>query len=104
MDLNQGDAFFSSFHFFSIVDWKGKLLLNKNSPVSFAERLNRPFIVLGISFVYNTNKTGPNTDPSGQEIYRPGTAISDASNLCTEVGGDQNKEFRGKTSIMREGG
>ena len=38
-----------------------------------------------------------------QEIYRPGTAISDASNLCTAVGGDQNKEFRGKTSIMREG-
>ena len=35
-----------------------------------------------------------------QEIYRPGTAISDASNLCTAVGGDQNKEFRGKTSIM----
>ena len=30
-----------------------------------------------------------------QEIYRPGTAISDASNLCTAVGGDQNKEFRG---------
>ena len=39
-----------------------------------------------------------------QEIYRPGTAISDASNLCTAVGGDQNKEFRGKTSIMRGGG
>ena len=34
-----------------------------------------------------------------QEIYRPGTAISDASNLCTAVGGNQNKEFRGKTSI-----
>ena len=30
-----------------------------------------------------------------QEKYRPGTAISDASNLCTAVGGDQNKEFRG---------
>ena len=39
-----------------------------------------------------------------QEIYRPGTAISNASNLCTAVGGDQNKEFRGKTSIMRCGG
>ena len=38
-----------------------------------------------------------------QEIYRPGTAISDASNLCTAVGGDQNKEFRDKTSIMRGG-
>ena len=25
-----------------------------------------------------------------QEIYRPGTAISHASNLCTAVGGDQN--------------
>jgi len=39
-----------------------------------------------------------------QEIYRPETAISDASNLCTAVGGDQNKEFTGKTSIMWEGG
>ena len=39
-----------------------------------------------------------------QEIYRPGTALSDASNLCTAVGGDQNIEFRGKTSIMRGGG
>ena len=38
-----------------------------------------------------------------QEIYRPGTAISNASNLCTAVGGDQNKEYRGKTSIMRGG-
>ena len=36
-----------------------------------------------------------------QEIYRPGTTISDASNLCTAVGGDQHKEFRGKISIMR---
>ena len=43
-------------------------------------------------------------DEQMQEIYRPGTAISDASNLCTAVGGDQNKEFRGKTSIMRGGG
>ena len=24
----------------------------------------------------------------------PGTAISDAPNLCTAVGGDQNKEFK----------
>ena len=40
-------------------------------------------------------------DSADQEIYRPGTAISDASNLCTAVGGDQNKELRGKTSIMR---
>ena len=39
-----------------------------------------------------------------QEIYRPGTSISNASNLCTAVGGDHNKEFRGKTSIMRGGG
>ena len=38
-----------------------------------------------------------------QEIYRPGTAISNASNLCTAVGGDQNKEFRGKTSIIGKG-
>ena len=30
-----------------------------------------------------------------QEIYRPGTTKSDASNLCTAVGGDQNKKFRG---------
>ena len=29
-----------------------------------------------------------------QEIYRPGTAISHASNLCIAVGVDQNKEFR----------
>ena len=43
-------------------------------------------------------------DEQMQEINRPGTAISDASNLCTAVGGDQNKEFRGKTSIMRGGG
>ena len=42
--------------------------------------------------------------PTTQEIYRPGTAISDASNVCTAVGGDQNKEFRGKTSIMRGAG
>ena len=37
-----------------------------------------------------------------QEIFRPGTAISDASNLCTAVGGDQNKEFRGNASFLRE--
>ena len=36
-----------------------------------------------------------------QELYRPGTAISDASNLCTAVGGDQNKEFRGNASFLR---
>jgi len=39
-----------------------------------------------------------------QEICRPGTAISDASNLCTAVGGDQNKEFRGNASFLREKG
>jgi len=39
-----------------------------------------------------------------QEIYRTGTAISDASNLCTAVGGDQNKEFRGNSSFLREKG
>ena len=39
-----------------------------------------------------------------QEIHRPGTAISDASNLCTAVGGDQNKKFRGNTSFLREKG
>ena len=39
-----------------------------------------------------------------QEIYRPGTTISDASNLCTEVGRDQNKEFRGNASFLREKG
>jgi len=37
-----------------------------------------------------------------QEIYRPGTAICHASNLCTTVGGDQNKEFRGNASFLRE--
>ena len=44
----------------------------------------------------------------GQDINKPRNrhihAIYDASNLCTAVGGDQNKEFRGKTSIMWEGG
>jgi len=39
-----------------------------------------------------------------QEIYRPGTSISYASNLCTAVGGDQNKEFRGNASFLREKG
>ena len=39
-----------------------------------------------------------------QEIYRPGTAISDASNLCTAVGGNQNKEFRGNATFLREKG
>ena len=39
-----------------------------------------------------------------QELYRTGTAISDASNLCTAVGGDQNKEFRGNASFLREKG
>ena len=37
-------------------------------------------------------------DHLNQEIYIPGTAISDASNLCTAVGGDQNKEFKGNAS------
>ena len=36
-----------------------------------------------------------------QEIYKPGTAISDASNLCTAVEGDKNKEFRGNASFLR---
>jgi len=31
-----------------------------------------------------------------------GTAISCASNLCTAVGRDQNKEFRGNASFLRE--
>ena len=39
-----------------------------------------------------------------QEIYRPGTTISDASNLFTVVGGDQNKAFRGNASFLREKG
>jgi len=39
-----------------------------------------------------------------QEIYSPGTAISDASNPCTAVGGDQNKEFRGNASFLRAQG
>ena len=37
-------------------------------------------------------------------MYRPGTAISHASNLCTAVGRDQNKEFRGNESFLREKG
>ena len=36
-------------------------------------------------------------------IFHSKVFSSDASNLCTAVGGDQNKEFRGKTSIMRGG-
>ena len=44
------------------------------------------------------------SDSPNQEIYRPGTAISDASNLCTAVGGDQNKEFRGNALFLREKG
>ena len=43
-------------------------------------------------------------DRLDQEIYRPGTAISDALNLRTPVGGDQNKEFRGNASFLREKG
>ena len=42
-----------------------------------------------------------------QEICRPGIVISEASNLCTAgtaVGGDQNKEFRGNASFLREKG
>ena len=38
-----------------------------------------------------------------QEIYRPGTTISDASNLCTAVGGDQNKEFWGNAFLREKG-
>ena len=30
--------------------------------------------------------------------------MSDASNLCTAVGVDQNKEFRGNASFLREKG
>ena len=29
---------------------------------------------------------------------------SKASNLCTSVGGDQNKEFRGNAAFLREKG
>ena len=36
-----------------------------------------------------------------QEIYSPGTAISDASNPCTVI---QNKEFRGNASFLRKQG
>ena len=39
-----------------------------------------------------------------QEISKPGTTISHASNLCTAVGGDQNKEFRDNASFLREKG
>jgi len=46
----------------------------------------------------------PSLPTPAQEIYRPGTAIFDASNLCTAVGGDQNKEFRGNASFLREKG
>ena len=39
-----------------------------------------------------------------QKIYRPGTAISHASNPCTALGGDRNKEFTGNASFLREKG
>ena len=35
-------------------------------------------------------------------IDSSGTAISDASNLCTVGGGDQNREFRGNSSFLRD--
>ena len=34
-----------------------------------------------------------------QEIYRPGTTISDASNLCTAVGGDQTNNSGAKHQL-----
>ena len=43
-------------------------------------------------------------DCKKQEIYRPGTAISHASNLCTAVGGYQSKELWGSASFLREKG
>ena len=45
------------------------------------------------------NKTGYNNQGWAQELFRPGTAISHVSNLCTAVGRDQNKE-----SFLREMG
>ena len=60
-----------------------------------------------IGTLLDIKQTGPaiiEKDMFHQEIYRPGTAISDGSNLCTAVGGDQNKEFRGNASFMREQG
>ena len=37
-------------------------------------------------------------------MNRPGTTISHVSNLCTGVGGDQKKEFRGTALFLREKG
>ena len=42
-------------------------------------------------------------DSCAQEIYRPGTAMCHASNLCTAVGGDQNKEFWGNAFLREKG-
>ena len=46
-------------------------------------------------YVFSNNVFIHSIGYCNQEIYRPGTAISDGSNLCTGVGGNQNKEFRG---------
>ena len=42
----------------------------------------------------------PSYDRTNKETYRPRTATSHTSNLCTVVGGDQNKEFRGNCIIF----
>ena len=42
-------------------------------------------------------------DSCAQEIYRPGTDIYHALNLCTAVGGDQNKEFGGNAFLREKG-
>ena len=55
------------------------------------------------SFVSSHHITIHNTQNIyNQEIYRPGTAISHASNPCIAMVGDQNKEFRGNASFLRE--
>ena len=70
---------------FRNVFWK-----NYNKIITFLKRKR---------LKYNNKKLSFLAVHVEQEIYRPRTAISNASNLCTAVGGDQNKEFRGKTSI-----
>ena len=62
-------------------------------------------IILALShFLQSLIELHLNNILKSQEIYRPGTALSHASNPCTAVGGDQNKEFRGNASCLREKG
>ena len=49
----------------------------------------------------NITRTGTKTIVFRKKYIDNGTAISDASNLCSAVEGDKNKEFRGNASFLR---